>query len=161
MDTQDPISAFKEQVIRQGISAGIRDARKKRHELFDLVFQKIKDSPLLFIQLWCIPPLLFHLSKLMFNSVTPVLFFLMGCAFMVLMETFLIIKVFDQPERQHKHARATASGGGIGQDKPVESGQEGQESCAEAIDLNVELRHTGKHYMDPRDISKEEAERQE
>lgn len=82
-------------MIRAGLHQGMKEANRKRTHLYEMFLNKIKESPSLFIKLWTIPPLMFHISKWLFNSYVPALSFVVGCIFMLVLEAFLLFRVFD------------------------------------------------------------------
>ena len=65
-----------------------------------MFINKIKESPLLFMKLWTIPPFLFHVSYKLFDSYTPAFSFFFGCVFMLALEAFLLFRVFDHQEEE-------------------------------------------------------------
>ena len=82
-------------MMEAGLQDGIDNAKRKSKHLKDLIMNKINESPAIFMTLWTIPPGLMHLSWVCFESYTPLLCFVAGCIFMIFLETFILVKVFD------------------------------------------------------------------
>ena len=66
--------------------------------ILNKILSEMKKSPLLFLQIWCIPPILLSFVRYILGSMWPIFFFFLGVICTIVGEVMLILWYFNEEQ---------------------------------------------------------------
>lgn len=84
---------------------GLQLQRNRKDQQFRHIFKRIASSPLLFMQIWCIPPIIHHIFFKWLVKIGPILYFIAGIVFTLTIEIYGLLVLLNVPSVKTMHNR--------------------------------------------------------